>query len=889
MPAVRILVLLAIVPVLHFSGASLAQEKDKAKTERAAAQKAEEAQAAKEKAELEKKVAQQAAEAKAEKGKANAPKAKQAKDGKAGGEKKAAGNGEAKKAEEKPAEPLTPTASDEKTIKDAYLEVSGTALLELFRKRMPDEVNREQVASLVKLLADKNAEVWHKASGELVKLGTAAVPLLHAASRDVDDLDTAGRAKQCLDAIHGPTILAAAARLLAERNPEGTAETLLAYLPFADDDQLTNEVVQTLAAVCFRGGRPHPVLLSALNDPVPVRRATAAELLCRHGGEAQRPLVRRLLQDPKAHVRMRAALALAEFHDLEAVPVLIDLLADLPAGLTKPVEEYLMQLAGEWGLTVPPADDPTARKLRRDLWAAWWRSLDGPVLVEEFRKRTVTDALREKAEAIIKRLDAEAASEREKAEAELLTMGNDAVPSLRKALHGPGSKNTDGIRRCLSLLERTAAAPLPTAAARILGLRRPAGAGGVLLAYLPCAEEEAMANEVRDALARVAIQDGKLDPALIRALDDKLALRRITAAEAICQSGSAEDRTAVRKLLNDADATVRLRAALALAGAKDKEAVPALIALLDQLPADQAGEAEDFLRQIAGDSAPKSSAGDDAESRRKFKEEWAAWWKTNSGKIELARTEMAQRLLGYTLMVEAWNPMGRGGGRVMEVDASGKKRWEIGNLMYPTDASVVGNDRVLIAEYSSSQVTERDFKGKIIWSKQVNLPTGAQRLPNGNTLITTRQQLLEVDKSGKEVWTHGSANGTEICAAYRFRNGQMAVLDSAGRYSRLDSKGKELKSVQVGTMHGFGAGADFLPNDHVLMPLMNENKVAEYNSSGKIVWEAHVNGPCSAYRLPNGNVLVACQNQRHVIELNRAGKTVWEFKDNFQPHYARRR
>src|SRR5262249_14368165 len=183
----------------------------------------------------------------------------------------------------------------------------------------------------------------------------------------------------------------------------------------------------------------------------------------------------------------------------------------------------------------------------------------------------------------------------------------------------------------------------------------------------------------------------------------------------------------------------------------------------------------------------------------------------------------------------------------------------------PTDASVVGNDRVLIAEYSSSQVTERDFKGKIIWSKQVNLPTGAQRLPNGNTLITTRQQLLEVDKSGKEVWTHSSANGAEICAAYRFRNGQMAVLDSAGRYSRLDSKGKELKSVQVGTMHGFGAGADFLPNDHVLMPLMNENKVAEYNSSGKIVWEAHVNGPCSAYRLPNGNVLVACQNQRGSI------------------------
>jgi len=71
---------------------------------------------------------------------------------------------------------------------------------------------------------------------------------------------------------------------------------------------------------------------------------------------------------------------------------------------------------------------------------------------------------------------------------------------------------------------------------------------------------------------------------------------------------------------------------------------------------------------------------------------------------------------------------------------------------------------------------------------------------------------------------------------------------------------------------------------------MNQNKVAEYNGSGKIVWEANVTQPSSAHRLPNGNVLVACQNFHHVLELNRSGKTVWEYKENnFQPHYARRR
>src|SRR5262249_33918136 len=153
-----------------------------------------------------------------------------------------------------------------------------------------------------------------------------------------------------------------------------------------------------------------------------------------------------------------------------------------------------------------------------------------------------------------------------------------------------------------------------------------------------------------------------------------------------------------------------------------------------------------------------------------------------------------------------------------------------------------------------------------------------------------RQQLLEVDRSGKEIWTWSPPAGTEICQGYRLRNGQVGVLDSSGVYRRMDTKGKEYKSVQVGMMHGYGAGAEFLPNDHVLMPLINENKVAEYNSSGKIVWEASITQPCSAHRLPNGNVLVACQSFSHVVELNRAGKTVWEYKEgNFQPHFARRR
>jgi HEAT repeat protein len=817
----------------------------------------------------------------------------QAKDG----QKKAKAVGQAKdgKLEKKPAEaktepakPADPAAADEETLKSAHLEVNGAALLQFLRKRLPAEVRREQVESLLQQLAVPIPAIRNKAAGELVQTGTAALPLLHRTARDLDHLSLAAEAQACVEAIHNGSLVAAAIRLLALRKPEGTIETLLEYLPYADEEHVTSEIEHALSEVGFSAGKPHPALVKALADHVPVRRAMVAELLCHVGGAAQADTVRPLLHDPKAHVRMRTALVLAECQDPEAIPVLIDLLGELPAGQTKPVEDYLSQLAGEWALNVPPADDPLARRLRRDLWAAWWKSMDGAALLSEFRQRTLPDADREKAENLIRQLNSDALAAREKAEADLLAMGPAIVPILRRAMHSADGKNNELIRHCLALLGREGAAPLPTAAARLVGLRRPPGAAEVLLAYLPCAEEDAMAGEVREAIGRVARPNGKLDSALVRALDDRLPLRRTTAIDVICQAARPEERTVVRKLLNDPEPAVRLRVALALAGACEKDAVPILISLLDQLPTAQAGEAEDFLRSIAGDNPPQTASGEDPETRRKCREAWAAWWKDNSSKVELSRNEPIHKLLGYTLVVEAWSPMGRGG-RVLEVDSHGRKRWEIDGVMYPMDASVVGHDHVLIAEYSSSRVTERDFKGKVIWEKQIQWPTGAQRLPNGNTFITTQQQIVEVDRTGKEVFTYNNMQHGPIMVAKKLRNGQICMLTNTGVYVRTDSRGKELKRVQVSAMHSFGAGVDFLPRDHVLMPLMNENKVVEYDATGKIVWEAGVTQPCSAHRLPNGNTLVAQQFGQCVIEINRAGKTVWEYKENVNPHYASRR
>lgn len=792
-----------------------------------------------------------------------------------------------KKKDAPPQAPADPGAADEQVLKEAHLDVSGPALIEFIRKRLPTVVSHDQAAGLIKQLADKTPAVHDKAAGELAKLGTAALPFLHQASKELDDTELAVRAQKCIANINNHNLPAAVVRLLALRKPPGTVEALLDYLPFADDQHVSDEVVSALTEVGITNGVPHPALVKALADPIPVRRATVAEVLCRNGNPKLRPAIRELMHDPKAHVRMRTALALAESQEADAIPVLIELLADMQQSQRAPVEEFLTKLAGEWTLTVPPGADGVSKELRRKLWLAWWQSMDGPALVDEFRKRSISDEDREKANKLIAQLGDDSQAVRDKAQADLLAMGNAAIPPLRKALNSAEGKGIDRIRYCLTQLEREGPGPLSTAAARLIGLRKPPGAAEALMAFLPCADDETMAGEIQEALARVAVRDGVLDPALVHALQDKLPQRRALAAEVICQKADAAQRAPVEKLLEDPDLQVRMRVAFALAGAMDKKAIPVMIALLDQLPQDQWGEVEDYLRRLAGDSAPKTESSDEKDARKKIREQWAAWWKANSEKVELARSEQKQRLLGYTLLVEAWSRRGRGG-RVLEIDSSGKKRWEINGLQYPMDARVIGHDRVLIAEFQSSMVTERDFKGAIIWQKSIENPVGAQRLPNGNTLITTRNRIVEVDREGKENALFTNMN-YEICTAQKLRNGQIQVLLTTGRYLRLDSKGKELKSTSVSVMHNFGAGADFVGRDHVLMPLMQENKVVEYNDSGKIVWEASINMPCSSVRLPNGNTLVACQNAGRCVELNRSGKVVWEYKDDITPHFASRR
>jgi hypothetical protein len=321
-----------------------------------------------------------------------------------------------------------------------------------------------------------------------------------------------------------------------------------------------------------------------------------------------------------------------------------------------------------------------------------------------------------------------------------------------------------------------------------------------------------------------------------------------------------------------------------LTEAREKAAVPVLIDLLADLPPEKVWPIEAMLNRLAGEQAPNLSV-DNKTTGPQARDAWKAWWSENAGKVDLAKLSAAPQLLNFTLVTQ----MDKGlNGRIYELGPKKEIKWEFTGVRYPISAQVVGRDRVLVCEYLNRRVTERDFKGNVLWEVQVELPIGVQRLPNGDTFIVSRRQLLIVDKDHKEIFTHSPSTPT-IAAAQRTRDGQFVLLTSAGQCQRLDAKGHLIKAFNAGPVYTLGGNIEVLANGRILVPQFRDNKVVEYDADGKETWSLPVAAPSSVTRLANGNFLVVSMTQNRVVELTREGREVWEQRTDARPWCARKR
>jgi HEAT repeat protein len=760
----------------------------------------------------------------------------------------------------------TPADADVKLLQSAGIPTDGPGLLDFFRKRSIKAADRQALEDLVKKLNDPSFKVRDDAGKELMLRGRVALPFLKKATQG-SSLEFKRRAEECIRGIErgpGPGQPAAAARLLALRQPPGAVEVLLDYFPSADDEWLEEELLHSLGALA-QGQRRLDYLATVLKDPQPQRRGVAAYVLARRGALEQREAVRRLLLDPDAGVRTRAAVGLVGKPALQSAPL------------------------------NAAADEATLRAAKVEA--------SGPALLDFFQKRSLDDRDQAHLRQLIAQLGANAWSAREKATRELIARGPPAVPFLRSAMEDGVPEVARRATQCVEKIKQGPGPGLPIAAARVLsraGEPQPAGAAPavppakalqVLLTYVPFADDETVEDEVLTCLSVLSVRDDKVDPLLVSALHDPLPPRRAAAAYALGRAGTRQQCQAVQRLLEDPVLKVRLRAAQGLLAARDGTAVPALIDLLGRAPDSWRWRVEELLNRIAGDKAPQVPAGADAADHRKRQlTAWNDWWRGAASRVDLTRAVEEEQRLGLVTVVEYDSNVGNRQGRVFEVGRDGKERWQVKGLLGAMDAQVLPNNRLLVAENNAGRVTERDVTtGAILWQHNIPTPVTCQRLPNGNTFIAYYNGFLEVSPTNQVVFSHNLTPNFFIFSAQKTRAGRIVCMTSQGVLMEIDpATKKEVRTINLG-VQGNWCGVNVLPSGRYLVALMATGEIREIDAAGTVHWKCTFHGAFRASRLPSGNVLAVSMTTRQVVEFDRNGRRVWERSCQGRPWQAHAR
>jgi hypothetical protein len=157
---------------------------------------------------------------------------------------------------------------------------------------------------------------------------------------------------------------------------------------------------------------------------------------------------------------------------------------------------------------------------------------------------------------------------------------------------------------------------------------------------LPWAGDDGVEEAALAALLTADKKESKEREKLVAVLSDPAASRRAAAALLLGRAGDAAQRAAVRARLRDPDAKVRLRAAQGLLAARQRDAVPALLALLASESPAIVHEADDALAHLAGAQAPRTAPGVDATSRKQCQAAWEKWWRDKRDKLDLTTAEV---------------------------------------------------------------------------------------------------------------------------------------------------------------------------------------------------------------------------------------------------------
>ncbi len=548
---------------------------------------------------------------------------------------------------------------------------------------------------------------------------------------------------------------------------------------------------------------------------------------------------------------------------------------------------------------------------------------DGAKLLSYLKQRTLSDVDQGKIGEIINRFGADDFDDRVKATEEIEEYGPAAIGPLKAAERNPDPEIAYRARSALKKLEKVPHSAVSAAAVRAVAKLKPEGAAAALMGFLPVADSDTVAETIREALITLAVKDGKAEPAIVAALTDKSPLRRAAAYVALTEGGDPAERIRIKDsypklkeaVLKDSDPEAKFAGLWALAlTTREKEFIPELIGLIPSVQRGRIWQLEELLLQFAGTHPKDGRFLKSPESLTKARDAWHGWWKEKGDKIDFVKLEFKPRIQGFTDIIEM-DYRGYGQGRIVCLGPDLKEKWRITGVNNPTDVKVAPNGRIWVVESNNNQITERNTAGTVLNRRNAfQQPLNIDLLPDGGMLVVCRNQVMEWDKEGKQVWAYPRPN-YDIMTGHRLPNGETLFVTNVYQNPnaqpsknaiRIDAKGKEDSAKALAFGYVFQMQAMDVVGEDKILVCERENKVngqvidrvAEYDlKTGKQTWKYDCpqnSSPSSAQRLPNGNTLIALMNVQpggKVIEVDPSGEEVWEYqaKDGLRVGRAYRR
>ena len=580
--------------------------------------------------------------------------------------------------------------------------------------------------------------------------------------------------------------------------------------------------------------------------------------------------------------------------------MLLGLIGLLPAS-AQPVQEARPIRVGRAVQPTPVTNSNTVSDAEA-LGQAGLSPTDGAKLVGYLKQRTVSDTDQGKLQELIKKFGADRFDDRLAAAAEVETFGPAAIGPLKAIVRDEKGDPEISYRASLVLkkLENIPHGAVAAAAVRAVVKLKPPGAAEALLGFLPLADSETLAEEIRGALVALAVRDGKAEPVLVTALEDPSPLRRSAAYVALIEGGPAKERIHIPEVYpqvkeavrSDSDVEARFTGLWSLVRTtREKEFIPDLIAMIPQLPRGRVWQLEELLLQIAGKHPEGGRFGKSEEALLKARDVWTAWWKANRDSLDLASKAFKLRTEGFTDLVE-YDPRGYVLARIVTLGPDLKEKFSFTGTRSPIDARMQPNGLFLVID--SGRVNERQADGDMTILKALNQPMYAEKTAEGSLFVVCRAMIVEYDKSGNQLWIHARPNN-DILTGRRLPGGDVIFVTSnpqGPNCFRLDRKLNPVgKPMTLGRMlNQQWNGMDVVGEDRIL--LCEQNRVVEYDlKTAKAGWNYTMNMATSVQRLPNGNTLIASVNQNKAVEVTPDGEVVWEYqaKDGLSVARAYRR